>query len=236
VTERSSRWGVVVLIVVMTGLAGWLVASSPVFATREVRVIGNLRLTAEQVRALAGVELGDNTLRLGADRAADALERHPWIARASVSPDLPSTVLIRVEERRPAAWLRDPGGIILVAPDGTVLDRVQSPDPSVPFAGRWPEILAPGRRVQATGGLRVAAGFPLELRPRVRRIGLRDGVVEVELRGGVEVRYGRPSGLEAKHRALVSLLGWARDRNVRPTVIDLRYPETPTIVPARSSG
>jgi cell division protein FtsQ len=235
-TERSSRWSVAALVTVMVGLAGWLVANSPVFATREVRVLGNVRLTAERVRAVAGVAEGDNLLRLGADRAADALERHPWVAGASVSRDLPSTVVIRIEERRPAAWVRDPAGRVLLAADGTVLERIRRPDPTVPYAGRWPRILEPGGRVASTAAVQVAAGFPAELRPRVREIREDADLVAVHLRGGVEVRYGPPVRLAAKHRALVSVLGWAGERRVEAQVIDVRFPGSPTLQPLAARG
>jgi cell division protein FtsQ len=230
-TERSARWSVVVLVLVMIGLAGWLVANSPIFAIREVQVLGNVHLTAERVRLLAGVELGDNVLRVKADRAEAELEEHARIARASVSRDLPSTVVIRIDERRPAAWVRDPRGPVLVASDGTVLERIRRPDRSVPYAGRWGEVLGPGARIGSTASLQVATAFPVELRSRVREIRLDQGRVEVSLRGGVEVRYGRPVDLAAKHRALVSLLGWAGERGVDPAVIDLRFPTSPTVLP-----
>jgi cell division protein FtsQ len=236
VTERSARWSVIVLVLVMVGLAGWFVANSPMFAIREVRVLGNVHLTAERVRMLAGVELGANVLRLQADRAEAGLEEHARIARASVSRDLPSTVVIRIDERRPAAWVRDPRGPVLVAADGTVLERIRRPDRSVPYAGRWPEVLGPGGRVGSTASLQVATAFPPELRSRIRQIRLDRGRVEVSLRGGVEVRYGPPVDLVAKHRALVSVLGWAGDRGVDPAVIDLRFPTSPTVLPSRSGS
>jgi cell division protein FtsQ len=235
-TERSARWSVVVLVLVMVGLAGWLVANSPIFAIGEVRVLGNVHLTAERVRALAEVNLGDNILRLETDRAESGLEEHARVAGASVTRDLPSTVVIRIDERRPAAWVRDPRGPVVVATDGVVLDRIRRPDRSVPYAGRWPKVLGPGGRIGSTASLQVATAFPPELRPRVREIRLDQGRVEVSLRGGLEVRYGPPVDLAAKHRALVTLLGWASDRGVEPAVIDLRFPTSPTVLPSRAGS
>ena len=54
----------------------------------------------------------------------------------------------------------------------------------------------------------------------------------VTLRGGGEAWYGRDTELGGKHRAVASILGWARERTVAVGVIDVRVPAAPTLRPA----
>jgi cell division protein FtsQ len=194
------------LVLVMVGLAAWLVANSALFAAREIRVLGNVSLTADQVQDMARLGIGDNLLRLRTDDAARSLERSPWVARASVERSLPSTVVVRIVERRPVAWMRDRGGAVLLAADGVVLGRPSRPPGGLPYAGRWEEARRPGGRAHITPALRVAASLPPELNERVVRVRLEGGQVSLAMRGGSEARYGEPTGLRAKHRALISVL------------------------------
>ncbi len=57
------------LLLVMVGLAGWLVANSALFAARDIRVLGNVNLTADRVQELARLGVGDNLLRIRTDEA-----------------------------------------------------------------------------------------------------------------------------------------------------------------------
>lgn len=233
---RRSPWGAVALVLVMVGLAAWLVANSAFFAAGEIRVLGNVRLTAVEVQRLAGISPGENVLRLGIDGAVRAVERSPWVARASVDRLLPSTVVIRVVERKPVGWVRDGEGPVLVASDGTVLERPGVRPRDVPFVGRWDTILEPGRRVDAQAGLRTAATLPPDLARRIRAIRVERHELIVEVQGGGEARYGAATALGEKHAALASVLRWATDRHLEVGTVDLRIPGAPSVrlAPSRS--
>jgi cell division protein FtsQ len=225
-----------VLILVMVGLAGWLVANSALFAARDIRVLGNVNLTADRVQELARLGVGDNLLRIRTDEAVRSLERNPWVAGASVDRSLPSTVVVRIVERRPAAWMRDRGGHVVLAGDGMVLGRSSERPRGLPFAGRTEEVLKPGARAGNTPALRVAATLPAELGRRVMSIRLEEGRVVLGLRGGGEAHYGKPTSLPAKHRTLISVLGWAREQGLETGIVDVRFPRTPSLQAQPSPG
>jgi cell division protein FtsQ len=153
-----------------------------------------------------------------------------------VDRSLPSTVVVRIVERRPAAWMRDRGGYVLVAGDGIVLGRSSERPRGLPFAGREEATLKAGARAPNTPALRVAGSFPTELAERVRTIRLEEGQVVMGIRGGGEARYGTPTALPAKHRALMSVLGWTRDHAVEAGTIDVRFPRTPSLQARPSRG
>jgi cell division protein FtsQ len=231
---RSSPWGALALGLVLVGLAVWLVANSALFAARDIKVLGNVRLTATEVQRLAGISIGDNVLRLGTDEAVRSLQRSPWVARASVERSLPSTVVVHVLERSAAGWLRDRGGPVLVAADGTVLQRAEKKPADIPFVGRWGTTLEPGQRVVASRVLRVAGKLPAELAPSVLAVSVDGDELVLDLRGGAEARYGDASALEAKNGALVSVLRWARERELEVGIVDLRIPSAPSLRPLPS--
>lgn len=106
----------------------WLV-TTPRFGARDIRVEGLAYTGRAEVLRAAGVEAGRNVLAIDSERAARAIERLPWVARAHVARRLPDVVQIRVEERRPAAVL-SAGALYLVAEDGEVFKRVAVGDPT----------------------------------------------------------------------------------------------------------
>lgn len=103
----------------------WLTVS-PFFALSEIEVTGNVRLTAEEVVSLAGVDLGANTLEL---RIADVERRvaaDPWARSVAVRRVLPGGLAIRVEERAPVYWVRTGSGLSYAEADGSVIAPVSA--------------------------------------------------------------------------------------------------------------
>ena len=124
--ERPARfwWGLlaaVLLIAVLVGL--WFL-----LPVRQVRVSGNVHLSAAQVRQLAGLTppftggaRPGGWLYYGAWRAG-GLRHSPWIRSAQIVRRFPGVVEVQLTERVAAArWQRPDGQTVSVAWDGTVL-------------------------------------------------------------------------------------------------------------------
>jgi cell division protein FtsQ len=90
------------------------VVASPRFAVRDVRVTfaadqhkpdeqATPHVTADEVRELAGVAIGDKLLAVDADAVAKLLASHPWIASARVRRELPSVLAVEITERQAVA-------------------------------------------------------------------------------------------------------------------------------------
>ncbi|HEX3905016.1 MAG TPA: FtsQ-type POTRA domain-containing protein [Polyangia bacterium] len=79
------------------------VIASPRFAVRDVQVGASARVSADEIRALAGVRIGDRLLAVDPDAVAARLATHPWILSARVRRQLPSTLAIEVTERHAVA-------------------------------------------------------------------------------------------------------------------------------------
>lgn len=228
---RRNPVGAAALTMVGLGLGVWAVVNSPVFGIDRIRVEGARQLTAGEVRALAAVEPGTNLLRLSVDEVAAALERSPWVRNAVADRALPTTLVLRVEERRAVGWVEDPSGPVVVADDGTVVDRPGPVPPDLPGLGTVEEPLAPGERLGGGATLRVAASMRDGLLATLGSVTEIDGELLLGLREGGEVRYGEAVHLAEKNRALAEMLAWAAERGVGVEYVDVRIPSAPALRP-----
>jgi cell division septal protein FtsQ len=79
------------------------VFKNPAFAVQNIDIETDGILPKAQLRAHAGVKLGDNLLALDLSRIQRDLEYMPWVQTAAVERMRPHTLRIRVIEREPIA-------------------------------------------------------------------------------------------------------------------------------------
>lgn len=108
------------------------VREHPYFAVREVVVRGQRRLSADRVRALAGIETGMSVWAVDGDAAEARLRAEPWLRSAVVRRDIPHRVVIQVREQRPVAILapEDRKQAYYVAGHGSIFATVAPGDPT----------------------------------------------------------------------------------------------------------
>ncbi len=221
---------------VALGLSGWVVLNSAFFGIRDIRVQGARNVPAAEIRQLAEIEAGDNLVMLPVEDVERRVETHAWILDARVERDLPTTAVITIIERRPGGWFHDPGGIAVVAGDGTVLERLQARPPDLPELGELTTSPSVGERAPAmaeTETLRVAASMREPLRRQIGSLRLEGEDVVGVLRTGGTVLYGPAEELEAKNGALAEMLRWTREEGVDVRTIDVRVPTAPSLDPVR---
>ena len=223
-TDTRAKRGTIVAACVLALLGiGFLITRSPVFSARHVEVTGASHLSRADVLRLARVGHGTNVFWLHTGPIERRLERDPWIASATVSRSLPSTISIGVVERVPVGEVqRAAGGYAIVAADGTVLGRTRAP-------GTYPTLLVdPSSRAALVSAARVAGGMDPWLLRRVRAIDARSGSLVIRLVSGIPAYYGDTSDIAAKDHALAAVLRWALDGSQPVQSIDLRAPLAPT--------
>lgn len=234
--ERSRRLRRTVLVASLLALLGiaYAIERSPLVALAEVRVQGAQRLDPSEVRRAAGLSLGTSTLRLRLAQVEARVEALPLVAEATARRLDPLTVLITVEERRPALVARRGERRVMLDASGRILAEGGEPG-LVPILvlgeGGLP---APGEGVGSepalAGAHRAWIGLSGPLRAEVVRLVARaPDEIDLVLARGTTVRLGRPDRLDEKVRALGSVLEDVGDRAV--TVIDVRAPAAPVVVP-----
>ncbi|MEM7606398.1 MAG: FtsQ-type POTRA domain-containing protein [Myxococcota bacterium] len=105
------------------------VRSAEYFAITTLEVRGTVRLEDADVCAAAGLTLGANVFEHTAGEVKARLERHPWIARASVERRLPGRFSIELVEHLPVVALATEAGAYLVSDEGDVFKEVEQGDP-----------------------------------------------------------------------------------------------------------
>lgn len=201
---------------------------SPFVNARTIRVHGASHLTRSDVLRMAQIAVGVNVFMLDAGAAERRLEADPWVAEATISKRLPSTLVVDIQERSPVAVIESTGLLRLVAGDGTMLDAAD-PGVSLPLIASA-EATAPEPSPMAVhDAARAVAAMAPFLRRQVAQVSiLADGTLRVDLRGGAPVSYGPAVDLVAKANALQALLRWASSQGAAIASVDVRVPSAPT--------
>ncbi len=219
------------MVVVVLIAAGVTLTRTSLFGARSINVRGAAHLTRTDILRIAGIESGTNVFTFDTVAAERRLERDPWVAHATVTKVLPSTLSIDIRERIAVAVVESGGILRLVADDGVLLEaalpRLAAGLPHIASAEEGaPEPTTEGIRAAA---LAVAAMTP-SLRHQVDTVSiLADGQLRVDLSSGAQVAYGPAVDLVEKAQALRALLAYAAAQGTTLSSADVRVPSAPTV-------
>lgn len=201
------------------------------FHVDSIEVSGTRHLTRDDVLELARVPDGTSLLRIDRGAVRARVEADPWVASAAVKRRLPSTLIIEVDEREPAAVI-DTGGAELwvVSADGYWLgERSAAETGTLSIRDLEEAEPQPGERVSSEtlmNAVRIAAALSDELRARTRVISAptieRTALI---LEDDIEVFIGDAEDLELKDRLAREIL---EEQKGRLVYINVRVVSSPT--------
>ena len=234
--KSISRLLKVMVVIAVLGGVVWL-ALSPALRVKEVRSAGIVQSSTHSFLASEGVRAGAPMVLLRPTQIEQGLEDDPWVAKATVELDWPGTVIVRVEERTPVAWVETRGGWGRRALDGVALPSSTIPDGSLGWI-RLPDLIE-GDGVAAPeilGSLEFVVALPEGLRAEVRMNKEENGEIWAQV-AGFRVRLGRPVEMTAKALSLTALLRESPDPGSILTLIAPSYPAiTPVSLPLIAEG
>ncbi len=219
------------LVVLVIVAAGVTLTRTSLFHARTIHVRGAAHLTRSDVLRIAGITPGTNVFTFDAVASERRLERDPWIADATITKDLPSTVSVDIRERVVVAVVESGGVPRLVADDGALLDaalpRLAIDLPHIASAEE-------GAPEPTTEAVRAAALAIAAMAPSLRRqVGVvsifADGQLRVDLSSGAQIAYGPAVELVEKAQALGALLAYVRAQGATLSSADVRVPSAPTV-------
>lgn len=212
------------------GYGGKVLYESDLLALKRVEVIGNSRLSANEVVAASELKEGNHLLKLSTTDVAKAVEEVPWVHRARVERILPSKVRITVEEREPVALVIVGGESFIVDADGLVLaigDESFVRITDLPLTS-----LKPGGDIdlrQFQHSLEIFKGLPASVRVQVKSIRAASvDRITLELSNGTSILYGAAEMLDDKNYAVEKLIS---ETKVPLASIDVRVPNRPAVRP-----
>jgi cell division protein FtsQ len=222
---------IVFIVSVLLGAAAVTLTRSPLFDASEIDVRGASHVARADVLRIAAITPKTNVFTLDAGAAEARLERDPWIAGATITKDLPSTLIVDIDERVAVAVVQWGGVLRLVADDGALLEaalpRVSAGLPDIAFTDQ--QGLQPEANVG--GAARAIAAMVPTLRHRIDGVSiLADGQLRVDLTSGAQVAYGEAIDLQQKAMALRALLDYAAGKGASVVSADVRVPSAPTAV------
>ena len=223
---------VVDVAVVLAVAAGFFIAlRTPLLDVDAVQVSGNERTSADAVIADSGIAHGDQLIDLDLGAAGEGVADLPWVSEAHLHRGIDGSVSVEVVERTPIAVVGEGAEALLVDAQGRALGAAFG-DPSfttsliaIEGVGQG---LDPGEFLgdEAADALAVAASLGSTL-----DVGLRLAVEDGRLTGvvdpGISVVFGDAGQLEAKIRALRTVLEQV-DLTCAAT-IDVRSPGSPVL-------
>ena len=123
--KKAASQTINVAIIVICARAVLIVlASSKVFSVRDIMVVGNRNLLAEEVITQSGVQLGDKVLGLTSDLLRGRLEKNRYIEYLGHEFDYRGTMTLRINERLGMAVVNVLGLYYVLDEDGMVLECV----------------------------------------------------------------------------------------------------------------
>ena len=224
-----------VLVAIVLGLA--LLAGAyqlklrdlPLFAVEDLSVTGLSGPEAgPAAAALEKAAAGMTTLHVDEAVLRASVAGFPTVVAVSADADFPHGLAIQVRERPPVLIAKQGERTLPVAGDGTVLPGVDVGEVALPVV-EVEEL--PGSGALTGDGLEmalVAGAAPEPLRELIRGLAI-DGEngVEVELKGGIPLRFGTGDRAADKWAAAASVLADPKIDTL--THIDLRVPERPAV-------
>jgi cell division protein FtsQ len=230
--HRRLRWVVAGVAVLVALCVAVLALHTPLLALRHATVRGAEHTGTEAVLQAAGLLDHPPLIDVDPDSVATRVEKLPWVAHAVVVRRWPDSVTIIVTERVSLGTMARPGGgVAVVDSSGRVLAWQADAVPGLVLVapvtpGRPGTVLARA----AHPALQVAAALPPVLAGQVLEVSANaQGMVTLELGGGISAVLGSTDGTQAKLTALASVLAGAHVSG--PAVIDVTVPDEPTVGP-----
>ncbi len=119
------------------------------FTVKHIEVKGPDFLDREAIVELSGITIGSSIFTVRSDQVALLLQADPYIQEAAVQKDYPSTVVITVNSRTPAAYILTEEGCWLMDAEGIVYGQAAEMAGNLPvITGINPDHLCPGKEVQ----------------------------------------------------------------------------------------
>ena len=125
-----------------------------VFVVRDVQVVGNGSLSAEDVLRASGIRMGSRLGAVDEDHVRECVEEDGRMAFVSLERRLPNRLILTVRQRSRDALILQGGKVLVVDSDGYVIEVADRlPEGNIPYVtGMRPATYQQGSQLDATDG------------------------------------------------------------------------------------
>ena len=215
-TRHWRRWVALVVVLALVALGVWVVWFSSLLTVKEVRVLGAVAVSSDQVRQAAAVPPRQPLARVDVDGITTRVEAIPRVQSVEVRRGWPDVLVVVVTERTP----------LVVVADGSAFAYLDAEGVRFGEAGRQPAsmpLLTAENDTARTSSLAVVAALPADVRGSVEEVRARTfDDVRLVLRDGSIVQWGNAERSDRKAVVLRSLL------TLKAARYDVSAPDLPT--------
>ena len=214
------------------------------FAVRNIRVIGNGNMPAEEIIRLSGLRAGMPVFSLSSAEIEQRIEQNPLLKFRYMEKELPSTVVLCIQEREPCCWMTWNGIIYVMDKQRFVMSETENLE-------KLPTTLVKVDGLRIRSGAQTGQRLVLEsleqqevfstLFLEMKVLGCTEMIEEADLsslgslilttRDGFTVSMGDSRNIHAKLRSMLLTRDELLRRDYRGGVINVTLPETPVFSP-----
>jgi cell division protein FtsQ len=221
-------------------LAGLIFLNSDLFSIKKVEVTGNQGISTEDILFEAQISRYKNIFQVDRSKMCRAILKDLRIASVEVSRNFPSSILITVRERNPCCFFLFADNLLIVGEDGVVMGVKNEDDPvKLPIISgvKLPPVKV-GQKIEGSQfriALEILKLADENLRQALSEINLKNGELYLDLpnsKATIKVELGDLEEIEKKIYNLRAILSHTSPGELQ--TIDLRVPESPTVLSSKS--
>jgi cell division protein FtsQ len=217
--------GMVLLAVLLTGVAGWLLGWSSVLTVKQIEVVGVLSdspIKSQSIIALSGIRINEPMARLSGASVKRELAQIPRIKSVSLLRHWPHRVVLVIKERIPTAAIVKGNEFQLIDSESKQYATVSVLPSAVPTV-----LITGDYKTGLRSAMSVITELPVIIRSQLTHVESSgsDGV-QLTLRKGARIIWGSSEDFRLKSRVLATLLTGAGASKVK--TFDVSAPFAPT--------
>lgn len=95
---------------------------SPLFNIKTIKVEGNEKITEKEIISLSQIQIEQNTFKISKNKVEKEIKQNPYIDEVIVTRKLPSTIILKIEERKLTYLLEYAGSYVYLDKQGYFLE------------------------------------------------------------------------------------------------------------------
>lgn len=116
---NTLKYGTLVALVITAIICAMF---SPLFNIKTIKVEGNKKITEKEIISLSQIQLEQNIFKLSKNKIEKQIKQNSYINKVTITRNIPSTIILKIEEREPAYLLEYAGSYVYLDRQGYMLE------------------------------------------------------------------------------------------------------------------
>jgi cell division protein FtsQ len=120
--RNGRKRGLFLLLCFLSALVAVVYIGTEVFQVKRITVEGNREIKYQDIVRIAGIPIGQNVFKIERTQVRERIESNPYLKVLSIDFKYPDELIIRIQERSPAAAVWYLGSYVVIDVEGHVLE------------------------------------------------------------------------------------------------------------------